>query len=84
MFFGHTLGHLNENDLMHPEIKSVINVSFSGDNFIENVVYIKTCFFHPQHPLRKHISTCVAYHQCPYVHVSDRVYTLLHVHLPTR
>ena len=42
---------------MHPEIKSVINVSFSSDNFIENVVYIKTCIFHPQHPLRKHIST---------------------------
>ena len=69
---------------MHPEIKSVINVSFSGDNFIENVVYIKTYFFHVQHPLRKHISTCVAHHQCPCVHVSGRVYTSLHVHLPTR
>ena len=69
---------------MHPEIKSFINVSFSGDNFIENVVYIKTYFFHLQRPLRKHISTCVAYHQCSYVHVSDRVYTSLHVHLPTR
>ena len=61
---------------MHPEIKSVINVSFSGDNFIENVVYIKTYFFHVQHPLRKHISTCVAHHQCPCVHVSGLPKTL--------
>ena len=50
---------------MHSEIKLVINVSFSGDNFIENLVYIKTCFFYPQHPLRTHISTCVAYDPPP-------------------